>query len=149
MPIERLQTLDAIRAAYLATPRLTALLLSIFAGLALCITVTGIAGVIATSIAQRTREIGLRIAIGASASGVLAMVLRQGLKLIAIGLAIGIPLAVAFGLALRNYLFETAPADPLMLAGVGLALAIAGTLGCLGPALRATAIDPITALRAD
>ena len=149
MPVERLQTLDTIRAAYLATPRLTALLLTIFAGLALCITVTGIAGVIATSIAQRTREIGLRIAIGASARGVLAMVLRQGLKLIGIGLAIGIPLAVVFGLALRSYLFETAPADPLMLAGVAIALAVAGTLGCLGPALRATAIDPITALRAD
>jgi putative ABC transport system permease protein len=149
MPIERLQTLDTIRAAYLATPRLTALLLTIFAGLALCITVTGIAGVIATSIAQRTREIGLRIAIGASARGVLAMVLRQGLKLIAIGLAIGIPLAVVFGLALRSYLFETAPADPLMLAGVAIALAVAGTLGCLGPALRATAIDPIAARRAD
>jgi predicted lysophospholipase L1 biosynthesis ABC-type transport system permease subunit len=149
MPIERMQTLATIRAAYLATPRLTALLLSIFAGLALCITVTGIAGVIATSVAQRTREIGLRIAVGASARDVLAMVLRQGLKLIGIGLAIGIPLAAAFGLALRGYLFETAPADPLMLAGVALALAAAGTLGCVGPALRATRIDPITALRAD
>jgi putative ABC transport system permease protein len=149
MPIERMQTLATIRTAYLATPRLTALLLSIFAGLALCITVTGIAGVIATSVAQRTREIGLRIAVGASARGVLAMVLRQGLKLIGIGLAIGIPLAAVFGLALRGYLFETAPADPLMLAGVALALAAAGALGCVGPALRATRIDPITALRAD
>jgi putative ABC transport system permease protein len=138
-----------IRAAHLATPRLTALLLSIFAGLALCITVTGIAGVIATSVAQRTREIGLRIAVGASACGVLAMVLKQGLKLIGVGLAIGIPFAVVFGLALRSYLFDTAPADPLMLAGVALALAAAGALGCVGPALRATRIDPITALRAD
>ena len=149
MPIERMQTLDTIRDAYLATPRLTALLLSIFAALALCITVAGIAGVIATSIAQRTREIGLRIAVGASARGVVAMVLGQGLKLIGIGLAIGIPLAVVFGLALRGYLFDTAPADPLMLAGVALALAAAGAIGCLGPALRATRIDPITALRAD
>jgi ABC-type antimicrobial peptide transport system permease subunit len=149
MPIERLQTLDTMRAAYLATPRLTALLLAIFAALALCVTVTGIAGVIATSIAQRTREIGLRIAIGASATRVLAMVLRQGLKLVGIGLAIGIPLAAVFGLTLRSYLFETAPADPLILAGVGIAIAIAGTLGCLGPAVRAMAIDPITALRAD
>jgi len=149
MPIERMQTLDTIRAAYLATPRLTALLLTIFAGLALCITVTGIAGVIATSIAQRTREIGLRMAVGASARGVLAMVLKQGFKLVAIGLAIGVPLAVLFGLALRGYLFATPPADPLMLAGVALALAVAGALGCAGPALRAARIDPITALRAD
>jgi len=149
MPIERMQTLDTIRAAYLATPRLTALLLTIFAGLALCITVTGIAGVIATSIAQRTREIGLRMAVGASAHGVLAMVLKQGFKLVAIGLAIGVPLAVLFGLALRGYLFATPPADPLMLAGVALALAVAGALGCAGPALRAARIDPITALRAD
>src|SRR6185503_2525982 len=149
MPIERMQTLDTIRAAYLATPRLTALLLTIFAGLALCITVTGIAGVIATSIAQRTREIGLRIAVGASSRGVLAMVLMQGFKLVGIGLAIGVPLAVLFGLALRSYLFATPPADPLMLAGVALALAAAGAIGCAGPALRAARIDPITALRAD
>ena len=149
MPIERMQTLATMRASYLATPRLTALLLSIFAGLALCITVTGIAGVIAASIAQRTREIGIRIAIGASARGVLVMVFRQGLETVAIGLAAGIPLAIAFGLALRGLLFDTAPADPIMLVGVAFALAVAGTLGCLGPALRATAIDPIAALRAD
>jgi predicted lysophospholipase L1 biosynthesis ABC-type transport system permease subunit len=149
MPIERMQTLDTIRSAYLATPRLTALLLSLFAGLALCITVTGIAGVIATSVAQRTREIGLRIAVGASARGVLTMVLAQGFKLVAIGLAAGVPLAVIFGLALRSYLFDTAPADPLMLVGVALALGAAGALGCVGPALRATHIDPIAALRAE
>jgi putative ABC transport system permease protein len=149
MPIERLQTLDTIRANYLATPRLTALLLSIFAGLALCITVAGIAGVIATSVAQRTREIGLRIAVGASTRGVLAMVLRQGLRLVAIGLGLGIPLAVMFGRALQSFLFDTAPADPLMLTVVALALAAAGALGCVGPALRAARIDPITALRAD
>jgi predicted lysophospholipase L1 biosynthesis ABC-type transport system permease subunit len=149
MPVERMQTLDTIRAGHLATPRLTALLLSIFAGLALCITVTGIAGVIATSIAQRTRESGLRIAVGASARGVLAMVLKQAFKLIGLGLAIGVPLAVIFGLALQSFLFDTAPADPLMLAGVAFALAAAGGLGCVGPALRATRIDPITALRAD
>jgi putative ABC transport system permease protein len=149
MPIERMQTLDTLRAAHLATPRLTALLLSIFAGLALCITVTGLAGVIATSIAQRTREIGLRIAIGASARGVLAMVLEQALKLIGLGLVIGIPLAVVFGFALQSFLFQTAPADPLMLAGVAVALAAAGALGCVGPAVRASRIDPITALRAE
>jgi putative ABC transport system permease protein len=149
MPIERMQTLDTIRDAYLATPRLTALLLSLFAGLALCITVTGIAGVIATSVAQRTREIGLRIAVGASARGVLTMVLSQGFKLVGIGIAAGVPLAVIFGLALRSYLFDTAPADPLMLIGVALALGVAGALGCLGPALRATRINPIAALRAE
>jgi predicted permease len=149
MPIERMQTLDTIRAAYLATPRLTALLLSIFAGLALCITAAGIAGLIATSVAQRTREIGLRIAVGASARGVLAMVLGQGFKLVALGLAIGVPLAVAFGVALRTYLFDTPPADPLMLFGVASALAAAAALGCVGPALRATRIDPIAALRAE
>jgi len=76
-------------------------------------------------------------------------VLKQGFKLVAIGLAIGVPLAVLFGLALRGYLFATPPADPLMLVGVALALAVAGALGCAGPALRAARIDPITALRAD
>jgi len=77
------------------------------------------------------------------------MVLSQGFELVSIGLSMGVPLVVIFGLALRGYLFDTPPADPLMLVGVALALAAASVLGCVGPALRAARIDPITALRTD
>ena len=149
LPVENVRTLDEIRAQYLAGPRLTATLLSIFAALALIVTITGLAGVIAQSVTQRTQEFGLRMALGASRSSVLTMVLRQGLTLVIIGLAIGLAASLAAGKVLESLLFATGPADPLTLAAVALALAIAGTIACLGPAWRATGVDPMLALRAD
>jgi ABC-type antimicrobial peptide transport system permease subunit len=149
LPIENVRTLDEIRDTALATPRLTATLLTVFAGLALLVTLTGITGVIAQSVSQRTQEFGLRMALGASQNSVLTMVVRQGLLLVAIGLVAGI--AAAFGLArvLESYLYQTRPADPLTFAAVAVAFVIAGTLACLGPAWRATTVDPMLALRGD
>jgi putative ABC transport system permease protein len=149
MPIENVRTLDEIRASYLAAPRLTALLLTVFAGLALLVTVTGITGVIATSVSQRTQEFGVRMALGASRESVLAMVLRQGLTLVVIGLALGILSALVLGRVLQGYLYDTTPTDPLTFAIVAVAFLAAGTLACLGPAWRATTVDPMSALRAD
>ena len=85
-PVENIRTLDELRSRHLATPRLTALLLALFAGLALLVTLAGVGGVIATSVAQRTQEFGLRMALGASQSAVLGGVLRQGLTLVVLGL---------------------------------------------------------------
>jgi predicted permease len=149
LPIENVRTLDEIRDTALATPRLTATLLTVFAALALLVTLTGITGVIAQSVSQRTQEFGLRMALGASQNSVLTMVLRQGLLLVGIGLVAGI--AAAFGLArfLESYLYQTQPADPLTFAAVAVAFVIAGSVACLGPALRATTVDPMQALRAD
>jgi putative ABC transport system permease protein len=149
MPVENTQTLDDLRTTFLTTPKLTATLLALFAALALFVTVTGITGVIATSVSERTQEFGLRMALGASRGGVLAMVARQGLMLVAVGLVLGVAGAVALGRVLASFLYETQPTDPLIYAGVALTFLIAGTLACLGPAWRATTIDPLSALRTE
>ncbi|MFI5179096.1 MAG: ABC transporter permease [Vicinamibacterales bacterium] len=149
MPVNNLRTLDEIRDRYLATPRLTALLLTMFAGLALLVTMAGLTGVIATSVSQRTQEFGLRMALGASRESVLQMVVGQGLVLVAIGLTIGIAGAMALGRVLTTYLFETAPTDPLTFVAVSLAFVMAGVVASLGPAWRATTADPMLALRAE
>jgi putative ABC transport system permease protein len=149
MPVEDVQTMEDLRRTTLATPRLTAVLLWLFAGLALVVTLAGITGVIATSVSERTREFGLRMALGAPRTSVLAMVLKQGLGLVVAGLLLGLAGALAFGNALSAYLFETAPRDPVVLAAVALAFVCAGALACLGPARRATSIDPLVALRSE
>jgi predicted permease len=149
LPIENVSTLDDIRDRSLARPRLTAVLLTVFAGLALLVTIAGITGVIATSVSQRTQEFGIRMALGASQPQVLGMVLRQGLVLVALGLAIGIGAALALSRVLQTYLYRTAPTDPMTFAAVSAAFLLAGALACLGPAWRATTVDPIAALRAE
>ena len=149
LPIENVRTLDQIRDTALATPRLTAMLLTIFAALALLVTITGITGVIAQSVSQRTQEFGVRMALGASQLSVLTMVLREGLMLVGFGLALGIAAAVGFTRVLQNYLYQTTPADPIAFASVAVAFVVAGTFACLGPAWRATTVDPMNALRAD
>jgi putative ABC transport system permease protein len=148
-PVENVQTLTDLRSEALAAPRLTATLLSVFAGLALLVTLAGIGGVIATSVTQRTREFGIRMALGASRGAVMAMVLRQGLALVAIGLAIGIVAAAAAARVLSTYLYQTAPRDPAIIGAVAFAFLAAATLACLAPARRATTVDPLIALRTE
>jgi putative ABC transport system permease protein len=148
-PVEEMQTLDDLRAEALAAPRLTATLLGIFAALAMLVTLAGIGGVIATSVTPRTKEFGLRMALGASRDSVLAMVLRQGLTLVVVGLVLGIGGALAAGRVLSAYLYQTAPRDPLIFIGVALVFIVAGVAACLIPARRATTVDPLIALRAE
>ena len=149
MPVVNVRTLDDIRDRYLATPRLTATLLSIFALLAMLVTMTGITGVLATSVSQRTQEFGLRTALGASRSSVLGMVVGQGLVLVGTGLLFGIAAAIALARVLASLLFDTTVSDPLTLACVAVAFLAGGVVACLGPAWRATTVDPMVALRAD
>src|SRR5262252_7078246 len=113
MPVQNVRTLDEIRDRYLATPKLTAVLLTLFATLALLVTMAGVTGVIATSVSQRTQEFGVRMALGASRNAVLQMVIRQGLTLVAIGLAVGVLASIAAARVLTAYLFETSPGDPI------------------------------------
>jgi predicted permease len=148
-PVEEVQTLDDLRSEALAAPRLTATLLGVFAGLALLVTLAGIGGVIATSVTQRTREFGVRMALGASRAEVLAMVVRQGLTLVVVGLVLGLAGAFAAGRVLSSYLYQTTSTDPVILAGVAITFVLAGAIACLGPARRATTVDPLIALRTE
>jgi putative ABC transport system permease protein len=148
-PVEQVQTLDDLRSEALAAPRLTATLLGVFAGLALLVTLAGIGGVIATSVQQRTKEFGLRMALGARRDSVLTMVVRQGLTLVLIGLAVGVVGALVAGRVLSAYLYQTAPRDPLIFAGVAALFVLSGIIACLIPARRATTVDPLIALRSE
>jgi putative ABC transport system permease protein len=148
MPVENVTTLEDLRTTFLATPRLTATLLAIFAGLALFVTIAGITGVIATSVSERTQEFGIRIALGAEPGSVLRMVLRQGMALVAAGLVLGIAGSLVLTRVLSNLLFEIEPTDPATLAGVSALLLVVAAAACFVPARRATLVQPIIALRA-
>ncbi len=133
-PISDLQPMAVLRADAVASPRLTASLLGIFGVLALIVTGTGIAGVMAFSITQRTREMGLRMALGAQRQSILTMVIRQGMVQVVVGLAFGIAGAFAFGRVLRELLFEIQPSDPLTFAIVLVALSTAALVAIVIPA---------------
>ncbi|HWI19492.1 MAG TPA: ABC transporter permease [Vicinamibacterales bacterium] len=148
-PVEQVQTLDDLRSNALAAPRLTATLLVVFAGLAMLVTLAGIGGVIATSVQQRTKEFGLRMALGAKRESVLIMVVKQGLTLVVVGLVIGIVGALVAGRVLSAYLYQTAPRDPMIFAGVAAVFVLSGIIACLIPARKATTVDPLIALRAE
>src|SRR6185436_12275260 len=142
MPVQNVRTLDEIRSRYLATPKLTAMLLSVFAALALLVTMAGITGVVATSVSQRTQEFGLRMALGATGESVLRMVVGQGLRLVGAGLVLGVVGSLAATRVLSTYLFDTKAGDPVTYAAVATAFLVAGAVACLGPAWRATRVDP-------
>ena len=148
-PVERFSTLAQARTDTLATRRLTMLLLAVFAGLALLITVTGIGGVIATTVGQRTREFGVRLALGAEPASLLGMVMRQGLTMVVAGLVLGLAGAFALSRVLATLLFDTVPTDPATFAIVALVLLIAALTACFLPARRTMRVDPMVALRTE
>jgi predicted permease len=122
---------------------------TIFAAIALVLASVGIYGVIAHSVSQRTREIGIRVAIGGSAYNILRLVFTQGLQPLLLGLAVGLPAAFGLTRVLRAELVGVSPRDPVTFAGVVVVLIAAGILGCVIPARRAVRIDPVIALRSD
>ena len=146
-PVENFRTLAETRAGTTAPRRLSVVLLGLFAALALIITVTGIAAVIATSVSHRTREFGLRLALGAERTSILTMVLRQGLALVLAGLIIGAAAAVALSRSLSSFLFATEPTDAGVFVLVSLVFVTTGLAACYLPARRAMGVDPLVALR--
>ena len=146
-PIDRFRTLAEVRASTLDSPRLTATLLGLFALLALVITSAGIAGVIAFSVNQRTQEFGVRMALGAPRGSVLSMVLRQGLRLVLTGLAIGLAGAIVLTRVMTTLLFGVEPTDALTFLAVSMVLVAVAAAACLIPARRAASVDPMVALR--
>ena len=149
IPVEDVRTLEDLKESRLAVPGVTAALLSIFAGVALLVTLAGITGVIATSVSQRTREFGLRMALGGTRGSVLTLVMRQGILLVIVGLVLGAIGAIAFTRLLETSLFGTTPTEPAAFMTVALVFFITAILAALGPARRATTIDPLSALRAE
>ena len=123
------------------------MLLGVFAVLALSLACIGIYGVLAYSVAQRTREIGVRLALGASPARTFALILGEGLGLTGAGMAIGLLLSVALTRFLRDLLFEVEPLDPAVLTGVIALLTLVAATACVLPALRATRVDPAVVLR--
>jgi putative ABC transport system permease protein len=132
-----------------AEPRFTSFLSGAFAGVALILAAVGIYGVLAGAVAQRTKEIGVRVAIGATRGQVVGMILRWGFKVAASGIAIGLVAAVALSPVLEALLFGVTARDPVTYLVVAATLASVALLACYVPAARATKIDPLLALRGD
>jgi putative ABC transport system permease protein len=137
---------DALEGS-VAQPRFRTFLLGLFAAMALVLAATGIFGVISYSVSRRTNEIGIRVALGASRSTILRMILRETLALTFVGMAVGIPCALAASRLLGHMLFGVSANDPATLAVVALVLAVVASLAGFVPARRAMRVDPIVALR--
>lgn len=147
LPIIDMRTMEAVFDETLSRPRLLARLLVLFAALALLLAVVGTYGVIAYTVAERRREIGLRMALGADRRRILAMVLGDGLWLAALGLGLGIGGALAASRVLATLLYGVRPWDPWVLSGVSLIMLAAAIAACYLPARRAAAVDPMLVLR--
>jgi putative ABC transport system permease protein len=149
VPVTEVRTMTELQSLQLAQPRFAMILLGAFAALALILTVVGLYGVMAYSVSRRTREIGVRLALGAPRSAVLKMVLWDAAILLMTGIGIGVAASLASASVLKSMLYGTAPRDPLVLAGVCLSVALAGLLAAYIPAFRAASIDPTRALRSE
>jgi len=149
LPVTKIRAMDEVVAASQSRPHFLALMLTLFAGVALTLAAVGIYGVISYSVAQRTREFGIRMALGARHGAVLGMVLRRGAMLTIMGVAIGLAGAMGLTRLLAEFLFGVAPTDPMTLTAVSLLLGGVAILASYIPARRATQVDPLAALRAE
>ena len=145
--LAQIGTMEQALTMSVSQPRFDTMLLSLFAGIALLLAAIGIYGLIAYSVAQRTHEFGIRMALGAKRTNVLGMVLREGLKMTVLGVAIGLLAAAVLTRLMASLLFGVSATDPLTFAGVGAILAMVALTACLVPARRAMRADPMVALR--
>lgn len=149
LPVERIESLDRMFAETTMKPRFFLTLMSLFAGVALILAAVGVYGVMAYTVSLRSKEIGVRMALGARSANILRRVLGEGLAMTALGAAIGIGAALALSRLLRGMLFEVAPNDPTTMVTVIAVLATVATIAALVPALRASRVSPTDVLRAD
>ena len=149
LPIADVKTMESVYERSLARTSFTLVLLAIAGSMALVLGVVGIYGVIAYSVSQRTREIGVRLALGAPLQEVTGLFLRQGLVMSGIGVICGLLAALALTGLMRSLLFEVSPADPLTYVAASAGLVLAALFGSYVPARRATKVDPVEALRAE
>jgi putative ABC transport system permease protein len=148
-PVSRVLTMEQVVAASVARRRFTTELMAGFAVLALLLAGIGIYGVIAYDVSQRTHEIGLRMALGAQTGQVAGMMLGRGVRLVAIGLAIGVAGSLAVTGVLQSLLVDVSRLDPVTIGGVVVVLAVVAAAAAYLPARRASAVDPMVALRRD
>ncbi|HEV2379823.1 MAG TPA: FtsX-like permease family protein [Terriglobia bacterium] len=142
-----MQTMNQLLSDSVSQPRFRTLLLGVFAGLALLLAAVGIFGVMAYVVSRRTQEIGVRMALGASRTSVLGMVLGEGLRVVLIGVAIGLVEAFALSRLIKSLLFGVEAADPATFIAVPLVMIVVALAACYVPARRATKVDPMVALR--
>jgi putative ABC transport system permease protein len=147
LPIAHVSTLDEVVSTSVRDQRASVLLLGSLGGLALVLTGIGIYSVLAYSVSQQTREIGVRMALGAQRGDVLRMVLRKGLGNVVLGAALGVGASLALTRLMSSLLFEVKPTDPLTFVSVTVVLLVVAAAACWIPAMRATRVDPIVALR--
>jgi putative ABC transport system permease protein len=138
---------DFLARFWYAGPRFALILLGVFAGVGLVLVALGVYSVIAYTVSRQTHEIGIRMALGAGSGDVLVMVLRMGLRMIAIGVAAGLLASIGLARLAASQLWGISPHDPIALGGVVAVVAMAGFAACYFPARRATRVDPLIALR--
>jgi putative ABC transport system permease protein len=149
LPVADVRTMDEVVAATLSTPRFTGVLLGAFAGLALILSAIGIYGVLSYVVSQRTREIGIRVAIGARRSQVIRLVLQSGLLLTLTGVAIGVALSAWAAQLMRGMLHDVRPGDPATFVAVAVLLSIVAAVASVVPAWRAARVDPVVVLKGE
>ena len=147
-PVSSVETLEEVRGAQLAEPRLTTTLLLVFAAVALVLTATGLAGVIGYSVTQRLPEIAIRLALGATSARVLALVMRQGLAIVLVGVVVGLGIALEGSRAVSKLLFHVTPTDVFTYLAVGVVILATAALACFIPSRRALRTDPARVFRA-
>jgi len=148
-PIASVKPMTAYLAQSVAARRFNMLLLAVFAGLALLLAAVGIYGVISYSVAQRQREIGIRMALGARPDQVLALIVRQGMRPALLGLVAGTFVAAGLTRFMRSLLFQVSAIDPIVFIGVAFLLAAIAVVACFLPARRAASLDPVATLRSE
>jgi putative ABC transport system permease protein len=146
---EHIATMEQILSRSLAQSRLNLALIGSLAVLAVALAAGGLYSLIAYAVAQRTHEIGIRLALGAQRRDILRLTLRQGFTLVALGIVLGLAGAIAATRALRSLLFGVSPTDPATFVSIPLLLALVALLACWFPARRAMKVDPLVALRCD
>jgi predicted permease len=148
-PVTQVRTLDQLRSQQLGTPRVTATLLGLFAAVALFITIVGISGTLALSVARRSKEIGIRMALGATRAHILSDVLRKGMGPVLAGMALGAAGALLATRGMAQLIFGLKPNDPPTFAEIGLLFFVAALVSCLVAARRAMTVDPLVTLRSE